>query len=481
MNATITKDFGDWLSPMLVKEMRQGLRARVFVSAFLLMQCLMIFCVIMSLTAADDTFGNASSGFFWMMIGLPLLLVMPARGFGVLGSEIKGNTLELIFLTRLSSWRIVAGKWTAIIAQTLLLACSVLPYTVLRYFLGGINLLDDLQVLFVMIVVSAILTAVAVALSPFYRSWLAKIILSFGPFLLIWLGVVFFESQRFFHGMGTSPSASDYYIIVAVLGPLFLLLMFEIAVARIAPPAENHSFRKRLLGLLLLAAISILKFFRFDPYFLQTIGIVLLLPICVTSLCEELKLIPSIYLPFVKRGFFGRLAGVIFYPGWPGGLLYSLLTLAVFLFIFFNGRKSGTPDSNMLQIAFLGGLLLPLAIEKICFARFRKTFAIYMGLQVFMFVIMLLASGLKDSPYVKWMKLASPLPTSVFFLKLFDRIDDVHDSFFLATVTIVTWMSLLLLFFKLMGEWKKIRAMENEATGELMNPGKPLIANADAA
>src|SRR5271163_850828 len=128
MSEAIKKDFGDWLSPILVKEIRQGFRSRVFVSAFLLIQGLMIFCVVLGLVFAAGDFTEGSSVFFWIIICLPLLLIMPSHGFGTIGNEIKGNTMELLFLTRLSAWRIVAGKWTAIVAQTILIVCSILPY-----------------------------------------------------------------------------------------------------------------------------------------------------------------------------------------------------------------------------------------------------------------------------------------------------------------------------------------------------------------
>lgn len=477
MNATIQKDFADWLSPILVKEMRQGLRSRIFVTAFLLMQGLMIFCVILGLATADDSF-DASSGFFWTMIGIPLLLLMPARGFGVLGGEIKGNTLELIFLTRLSAWRIVAGKWAAILAQTLLLACSVLPYTVLRYFLGGINLLDDLQVLAVLLVISAILTAIAVGLSPFHR---AKAAQAGGSVIFIWLALMLLQSRFFFGGMGPRSSSTDFYAITGVIGPLFLLLMFEIAVGRIAPPAENHAFRKRLLGFLILAALALLHHFHIDTDALRIIGILLLLPVCVTALCEEIKPIPSIYLPFVKRGFFGKLAGLVFYPGWAGGLIFTAVALAGMLAIFFDRRFFVDEGHQLLLVSFLGGLLMPLAIIRTFFEKRGKTFVIYLGMQTFMFVAMLLTTSLKGSVYANSMKLVCPLPTSVFFLGLFERIERHHEFFFLAASSLVLAMSLLLLLLKLPGQWRRIAALEMEAREQLAKPVELQSADANPA
>jgi len=44
MNAQ--SDFADWFSPMLVKELRQGMRSRLFVISFLLLQGALIFVAI---------------------------------------------------------------------------------------------------------------------------------------------------------------------------------------------------------------------------------------------------------------------------------------------------------------------------------------------------------------------------------------------------------------------------------------------------
>ncbi len=76
---------------------------------------------------------GVSSGFFWTLVALPLVLILPWTGLGAISGEHRANTLDLMFLTRLSAWRILLGKWIAIVAQAVLLLAAVLPYVVLRY------------------------------------------------------------------------------------------------------------------------------------------------------------------------------------------------------------------------------------------------------------------------------------------------------------------------------------------------------------
>ncbi len=160
-------DFAEWLSPMVVKELRQGMRSRVFVTSFLLLQGGMIFVALVALAAsAHQQDIRAMTTLFWVICGVPLLLMMPISGFGAVANEITANSLELIFLTRLTPRRIIAGKWFAIVAQTALFACAVLPYAVLRYFLGGVNVGRELAVLAGLLLGSALLSGIAVGLSP---------------------------------------------------------------------------------------------------------------------------------------------------------------------------------------------------------------------------------------------------------------------------------------------------------------------------
>ncbi|NJK91911.1 MAG: hypothetical protein HC904_08840 [Blastochloris sp.] len=133
-------DFPDWLSPALVKELRQGIRTRAFVATFLLLQtllALMVMLVALSHEATPDSNTlQTINGFFWFLVCTQLLFVMPCRALGALSSEIKANTLELMTLSELSAWRIVCGKWISLTCQSLLLVVSVLPYAVIRYFLA---------------------------------------------------------------------------------------------------------------------------------------------------------------------------------------------------------------------------------------------------------------------------------------------------------------------------------------------------------
>lgn len=149
-------DFTDRWPPMLVKEMRQGLRAKWFVMPFLFLHLLAFGMVALEyLIVLHTGSGGAASlglgwlagghpGLFWMMIYIVVAGIMPLRVMESLREEaLRGNT-ELLLLGGMSRWQIVRGKWLVQGALTLLALLSLVPYMLVRYFLGGVELWQNL-------------------------------------------------------------------------------------------------------------------------------------------------------------------------------------------------------------------------------------------------------------------------------------------------------------------------------------------------
>jgi len=328
-------DFADWLSPMLVKELRQGMRSKTFSATFFATQALMILVEIFSVLAtarmerAQD-FNSFLSGLFWFMIGLPLLALMPFRGFGALSTEMKDNTLELVFLSRLSARRILFGKWFAIFAQTLLLITSILPYVVLRYFMGGIDLLFEVQIIILLVLASALLTAGAIALSPF-QSKLLRVLFPIAMILALQIGLSFLMMAT--SGRGVSGGASlfadwKFDLFLAAYVPAFIVLCLEVAAHRIAPQAESHAFIKRLVGVWMLACTAGLGALGMGQAVALASGFLVAL-LAVDTLAEPMPMVRSVYGGFLARGLPGRAALFFFSPGWPSGSLFLLALFAV--------------------------------------------------------------------------------------------------------------------------------------------------------
>jgi hypothetical protein len=444
-------DFADWLSPMLVKELRQGMRSRIFVAAFYLTQLLMILSTAFSLIAASrtdnvpsDLFGFLS-GLFWFMVSVPLLFVMPLLGFGALHTEMKAGTLELVFLTRLSAWRIVAGKWTALMAETLLLVCAILPYVILRYFLGGVDIIEDLQSLFFLLLASALLTATTLAMSP-YESKLLRALFIIGLiFAFQFLIGILFTWMAFARtgvSSGSAPPTWQIYLILLAFVPAFVVMALEIAASRIAPPVENHAVRKRLIGLYLLLVAPVLVLILGNANGIYGISLLFLVVVVVDALAEPQETLRAVHRPFLRMGRAGRLLSLFFTPGWASASWYVLLLVGLGgVLLFLQGRLNDA-EQMLEYVSYLGSLVFPAALIRLFIPNTRFFLAFYIGLQFLFAAVTFLVgmiSGISSEPMTAWL---CPIPTCVFLLNTIEQVKSGQVTEFLAVTGLVTAASL---------------------------------------
>ena len=112
-------DFADRWPAMVVKELRQGLRARGFVIPFLMLHVLALGAVaveylLMRSGAAGSGWRGTfieGPGLFWVAVYGIVAGVMPLRLMESLRGESDGRNAELLLLGGLTRWQIVRGKW----------------------------------------------------------------------------------------------------------------------------------------------------------------------------------------------------------------------------------------------------------------------------------------------------------------------------------------------------------------------------------
>ena len=369
MSLTHLTDFPDKLSPMLVKELRQGMRARSFTLLFLVFQLLLGFILLTAGSASStDGAGSFASGVIFVMFSIAVLFIQPMRGITALSAEINGNTIEMMVLTRLSASRIVFGKWIAIVSQSALILITIIPYLILRYFFGGMILLGELMFLTLIFLTSMSLTAVMVGFSGTHTK-LARTIPILGFVFLLNVVPRFLFSGGFNNFMSyctlsdwpSRVAIFSYMVFIAYVG--WCALSHGISV--IAPAAENHSTSRRLIALGLVCITVAVGFHpAVDPRILLSIFGIILAPAVITALTEPSNLLPPICTPFLKRGLPGRVASVFLLPGWPAGVFYSVLLLVLsgggFLFA---ARLAISPSEmsaiKIFTLSLIGGVLLP--------------------------------------------------------------------------------------------------------------------------
>lgn len=390
-------DFPAWISPMLVKELRQGVQSGAFAWTFILLQVAMF--LLMTFWVLNRSAGLQSRlevnqlfhGFFWAVFGFAAAIILPVRAAGSMTAERIGNTLDLLRLTHLSSTQIVVGKWLAVMAQVLLIAAAVLPYLVLQYFFGGLDIVADLFSFMVVLLVAAVMTAASLAAagqSPLTRGLLTAFLFIAVPNFLGGAGSVFGTAVL-------SPwSALPAIVVVAVL---LTAVMLVYAAAAIAPPAENHAARVRVLALVAtgLALVAGAWFGPVSAAFVIAVTVLLVAGIVIAELTSDPVELASIHVPFARLGPFGRLAALVLTPGWATAICFTLL-VAPFLGLAVVSGFPGLSATAMIPEKFILGvaaILFPISLM-LRFPAGKTRKLVFIGVQIFSLVIFFLQSPL---------------------------------------------------------------------------------------
>ncbi|MDZ4289508.1 MAG: hypothetical protein U0984_16200 [Prosthecobacter sp.] len=406
-------DFSDRLSPMVVKELRQGLRTRMFGGVLLVLHLLLILITLVSGAARDA--GETS----WLLDGLSTLVlcvILPLRGFSALAEEIKANTLETLVLTRLSAARIVFGKWASLALQSLLVALSLMPYVVARYVFGGADLLGELGFLGLKWIAGMVIAAGIVCLSTQKQFWLRAVVVAlvaFGPSVMA-ISYIFI---RTFSPSGTSSFAvfgaafgslpPGWVLALAVIaGAAWLIFFFlSLAATRIAPAASHLAVVKRLVHA---GTILILILVAWAATSLTTGLLIAAATVAsmasMDALIETRNEVPSLLIPFYRRGLAGRVLAWFLTPGWPNGMVYSMAiacALALAALVMANAEAA-----MRAWMAVAGTWMCAALVHLICAGRWRDLLAPYIGMSLFLgvlqYFLMLIATTLAVATDVRW-------------------------------------------------------------------------------
>ena len=375
-------DFPTWLPPMFVKELRQGLRTRGFVIVFIAFQALMALLMMGAIVGqntavpgARATIGATISGFFWTLLSVQLLLVTPARALGSLQTEMDSRSLDLLLLTRLSAWRIVVGKWASLVAQAALLLVAMLPYGIVRYFAGSVDLVSDANTCLALLGACAVLTSAGL-----WSSGLSKVLRVVFVVVGIFIGQVWRPLFASFGVGSAGPGLSFTWDQVAMWtfdGALLLVFFLVAAVRRISPLAENHAPLARALPVLALAATPIwvhwaaIGSLRIQLAFT---GIFTLL-VCAVEFANSRRPMAVHVRPWQARGGWGRFVGRFVLPGWPSALLFACLVTGIAA-VGVQFSKPIPPPMHKLAATWLVTLALGgLAFPVLALAFFPRTAA----------------------------------------------------------------------------------------------------------
>ena len=253
------------VGPIVVKEVRQGLRAKVFAIFF---GTLLVVCLSMALVAVAEAADSAGIshgqdffGGYLTALGAVTFFVIPLVAFRSMLRELEDETWVLLTLTGLGAVSIVRGKWVSAMSQALLFGSACAPFVLFSYFLNGIDILQIVTGLLLSCGWSALLTAVGIAIATQAHSKLGRTVAHFVVLGLLGLGTVAGITFAWvLAGEGGRLATNDAFRNFALTVGLFswglTWLMLEGEAAGLALPSEPASRGPRvaftIIGLLAL-------------------------------------------------------------------------------------------------------------------------------------------------------------------------------------------------------------------------------------
>ncbi len=284
--------------------------------------------------------GPAMFVFYFLILALPMLVIVPVSAFYSLSTEYSDGTFELLSVTTLGSWQIVAGKLGSAVLQMLVYLSAMAPCLAFTYLLRGIDLPTILFSLLYVFMTSLGLSLVGILLATVtqQKHWqivllvLLLVILMFSAGMvcsIILQGLLFEDSGLF--------DDRWFYIFNAALLTVYggyFALFYCLAAGRLTFASENRSTPPRVV---LLAQQAL--FFGWMAWgFLQEPASewwLVFITICSLNwyvmgtflTAEDPDLSPRVQRRLPKS-FLGRLLFSWFTPGPGSGYTFALANLA---------------------------------------------------------------------------------------------------------------------------------------------------------
>ncbi|QEG22701.1 ABC transporter permease [Mariniblastus fucicola] len=135
----------DFCSSILVKETRQAIKSRQFFMTFMFLLALIVLWTFFALSPARDNYEIESlgsfmlCGFLWIL-GVPLVLIIPFTTFRSLAQEYEDGTIDMVMITTMKPWQIIAGKLGSAMLQVLIYMSILAPCISFCYLLRGVDI-----------------------------------------------------------------------------------------------------------------------------------------------------------------------------------------------------------------------------------------------------------------------------------------------------------------------------------------------------
>lgn len=179
----LVESLSERLNPILVKEARQAMKSKQFMVTFSLLLVVgwvytLLFVMATLPGVFYSPFGPAMLVGYYVILGVPLLIVIPYASFRSLAAELEDGTFDLLSITSLSARQIVTGKLGSSLLQMIVYYSALAPCIAFTYLLRGIDVVTIGLLLVYTFAASFLLSILSLTLSTVTRARHWQVLLS---------------------------------------------------------------------------------------------------------------------------------------------------------------------------------------------------------------------------------------------------------------------------------------------------------------
>lgn len=189
-------------NPVLKKEMKLTVRTRKTVWGLFLFNAALALCGLFAFYIMFDSSVNATINYsdmlmlYVMIVVLEMCLVayiVPSVTASSIAGEREKQTLEILLTTALKPGQIIWGKLVSSISTLLLYILSGLPILAIVFSVGGIEIVDLIQVMLYIFVLAIFFGSFGILFSCLFKKSMVATICTYGMVIITALGPYIFK------------------------------------------------------------------------------------------------------------------------------------------------------------------------------------------------------------------------------------------------------------------------------------------------
>ncbi len=377
MTATIGKlksHFVNWraweFNPIVIKELRQGVRSWTVTGMLLLFLVVLFltslaFLIGQSFEVGENTQlgGSMFSAFVVILAGASVFFIPLYMGVRV-AAERQENNPDLLYVSTLSPFRIILGKFLCSSYIALLFFSACMPFMAFTNLLRGVDLPTVFFILAFLFLAVCVANMIAIFLACLPMSKPFKFLFIIYGFFQSFgiIGSLIGSSYMFMRsGVGAMMTGRDFWIGVVTsvsIGAAITGLFFVLAVALISPPSANRALPVRIYLTVIWLLGGLLSFNwvvqtgdagRMIAWSYPTFFVMMFALLVTVSNADQLSLRVRRTIP---QSAIKRIFAFVFYNGAAGGLLWigGILALTYLASeatqMFFTRTSSGSGEQK---------------------------------------------------------------------------------------------------------------------------------------